>query len=700
MKNKNTKKRIPVEKENGFEKPNFHPWKTVGIFDTEYKKRFLFENRKMSNIKKIQVNCNPYNKRSKKLETNMKVNNNLTRARMNFISKKKISFRLWLNRKVKNIFKYLYIFIKLISLWLIIGTFFLIIWNSVNHLANYREIKVIGTQLFDQLIKKQNFVNLIKQKEIGLFSVDYYDETTNFVEFQQKINDIEEKIIALNKKIAILADINEFSRINQTHLESDFQELIKNKTFMIENEIIQLNTKLVQEIKSVKNDTSIFFKHFNNSINDIITQTSNNYIHNDTYEEIEGQIKLVLSNLTEHERFNLRLRKDLDNIIEEIKLIDDAQDVLKSMIWSMNKRNEEILTFGSGNPILNSPTSTFQSSEIEIYLKKLLGTQLEMQGYNQVDWAQSSMGGKVISPKSNQYCETEKYDDRSIIIKSLEYFQYKFFKFFTGKKFGKLNIPIYNSECFEPNQLIKSNQEKTIGSCFFSEIGTSIDIELSTLINVTSVGIEHILFPLEYDNGDTVPRKFSVKCLEGSSFEEYKYGYFMYHYPQNGESLQIFQVNSTNRFCKKVRFTIHSSYGSKYFCLYKLRVYGKMVNIKLVSQVKKSYFLKFFLKIITNFSKIVKKISIIVKNDILTLNDILLSCFKYIKRKLQKQKNEQVRYKENNLILGYKVNQENKKGYINKFHEKEDFDMKNNSNFSQYKKFKMINNNKRERVIQ
>ncbi|EAK88879.1 hypothetical protein [Cryptosporidium parvum Iowa II] len=691
MKNKNNKKRILVEKEKNYhEKANFEIWKTDGIYRNENDRSFMFGNRKLSNMKKMQIDYYPYNEKSK-IENEIR-GNVLINTRKDTESRKKASLRIWIYRKLGKILNYIFKIIKTLSLFLIIGTFLFIIWNSINHFGQYGESKMISTQLFDQLIKKEKLVNLIKQKESnGLFSADYYDETVSFVEFQEKFEEIEDQVIGLNKKIAILAEINEFSKMNRSNLERDFRELINNKTFILENEIIELNTKLLKEIKSVKNESSTIFKNFNRSLNDILTKEKNQIIYKNNHPEIESQIQLIIRNLTEHERFYLKLRNDLENISEEVKLIDEAQDVLRSLIWSMNKRNEELSTFNSENTIGNSQLEALQgqSSEIGVYLKKILGTKLEMQGYNQVDWAQSSMGGKVLNPKSNKFCEANKDNNNnsnSIIIKSLRYFQDQLFKFLIQKnhRTTTLKVPIYNSECFEPNQLIKSNQEKTIGNCLLAEVGTNIDIQLSVLINVTSVGIDHILFPLQYDNGETVPRKFSVKCIKGSSIEEYEYGHFMYHYPQNNQGLEIFQVNS-NHLCNIIRFTIHSSYGDKYFCLYKLRVYGEQVNnnIEFVSEVKRNYFLKLFWKI-------TRKITIALRNEISNMNIILLNCFNYIKENLKVENKEKIEFEEDNndIMLDNDVEiDEDKDEYV-----------PNYGNFSESNKFKTKNDKRRREI--
>ncbi|POM85593.1 Sad1 / UNC-like C-terminal family protein [Cryptosporidium meleagridis] len=689
MRNKNNKKRILVEKEkNCLKKENFEIWKTDEFYRNENDRSFIFGNRKMSNMKRMQIDYYPNNE---KLKIESEIRSTLSKTRKDMELRKRASFRIWTYRKFGKILNYTFKVIKTLSLFLIIGTFLFIIWSSINNFERYGKSKIISTQLFDQLIKKEKLVNLIKQKKSNsLFSVDYYDETVSFVEFQEKFIDIEDQVIELNKKIAILAEIIELSKMNRSDLERDLRESINNKSLILENKLIELNEKLLKEIKSVKNESSTIFKNFNRSLNDILTKEENQNIFKNKHPEIESQMELIVRNLTEHEKFYLKLRDDLENISEEVKLIDEAQDVLRSLIWSMNKRNEELSTFNSESSIGNTQleASQDQSPEIGVYLNKILGTKLEMQGYNQVDWAQSSMGGKLLNPKSNKFCKTNRDDNNnsnSIIIKSLRYFQKQLFKFLTRKSHRRttLKVPIYNSECFEPNQLIKSNQEKTIGNCLLAEVGTNIDIQLSVLINVTSVGIDHILFPLQYDNGKTVPRKFSVKCIQGTPVEEYEYGNFTYHYPQNNQGLEIFQVNS-NYLCKIIRFTIHSSYGGKHFCLYKLRVYGEQVNnsSEFVSEVKRNYFLKLFWKITI-------KITIVLKNEISDMKNILISCLNYIKESLQTGNKEEIRFEEDNNDLMLEDDVE-----IDEYVPVPDY-----RNFSENNKFK-TNNGKRRREIE
>ncbi|KAJ1609348.1 transmembrane domain-containing protein [Cryptosporidium canis] len=581
---------------NKYERPNLALLNVGKISKSEHLTRFFSENRRVSNIKKMDTSFPAYHERPGEKYISHSQNRHVVGKRG--VPSRRQVLGLGVNRKVRKVSVFLYGYARMVIFWLTMAAFLVILLGSLGRLGCYGEMRLIGTQLFDRLIKKGQLLRLIQQKENGLLSTDQYDEAMSFLEFHERFGDIEGQVTGLNQKIAIVSKANELLRINHTNKETHLREFIQNNTIHIENQINQLDLKLGREIESIREDTSSVISGLNQSLLETLSHRPG------SQEGVGEQIKEMIAQQTDFDQFRLAIREELSSLSEEVKLLDEAQDVLKGMVWSMNKRNEEILTFSLESSFVHS-----QSPELETLLGRVFRTKLEMQGYNQVDWAQSSMGGEVVSPRVNKYCETSKGNkSRSVVIRALASLQSRLAQLVAGSRPRvPLKVPIYNSECFEPGQIIKSSQQKTIGSCFFSEIGSSIDIKLSVPINVTAVGVDHVLFPLEYDNGETVPRRFSVRCLESSSFEEIQYGDFVYQYPQEGgEGLQVFQVSPSSFQCSRVRFTIQSTYGSRYFCLYKLRVYGETVRPESSSPGERQYLLVLLSRYLGITSRIVQ----------------------------------------------------------------------------------------------
>lgn len=596
------------EERNG--RPNSVLLDVVKIGRRENGRRMFSGTRKVLNMsQKTESSCGPLYGSGDLREMNVSgVCGALSEDRRQLVSRR-TERSLWVDFRVGRTLKFLCRLVGIGSLWFSMGAFLVIVWGSAARLGQYGESRFAGGQWFERLINGEKLVGLMKQKEEGgAISVDQYDEVVSFLEFQERFDEIEKQVIGLNKKLAIMSERSELSRVDSSNKESGFRELMKGK-------VDQLESKLVREIESVREDVSAVLGHFNDSMAGYFAREGRRGGHVSTVEELEGRIRQVSGSIAEHERLVLALRVDLDKLSEEVRLIDEAQDVLRSLVWSMNKRSEEVAAFrlGGGSSLGGfSPADGFRAPDLEAYLRREVRVKLEMQGNDQVDWAQSSMGGRVVSPLRNKYCETDGHERAGpLVMRGLVRIQSLLFGLFAGTgPETPTGAPIYSSECFEPSHIVKSSQQKSVGSCFFSDVGSSVDIQLSALINVTSVGIDHVVFPLEYDRGETVPRRFSVRCLEGGRESGgFEYGSFVYDYPQRtGEGLQIFQVTSASQLCNRVRFTIHSSYGTRHFCLYKLRVYGEMAGNgeKARAEGKSSYWMRLFLRVSRTALDIVK----------------------------------------------------------------------------------------------
>ncbi|KAK6588527.1 hypothetical protein RS030_4621 [Cryptosporidium xiaoi] len=381
-------------------------------------------------------------------------------------------------------------------------------------------------------------------------------ENLDTKQMNNKFEDIENSIVGLNKKISTMIEMNEEKSNDNNKIIQEKMRIIDANLSNIASEFMLFKSYIKEDLKHMKKETYENRKHY---FQDNLSKT----------------IGLLKNNITEIERTNDNLRIEFDKLYQEIKLIDEAQDVLKSMILSINKRSENQLGL---NPTQISQKSFHFTKEIENYIQDLIQIKYEMKGFSRIDWAQSSMGGKVIYPEKNKYCEINaNINEKSPLIKGIIYAQNKISKYITKGGTDNSNyhiVPIYKNNCFKPSDLINSNIIKTTGNCLLIPVNSDVIIELSTLVNITSVGIDHVLSQLDYENGETVPRNISFECVQ-TPFEKNKVSYFTYYYPQNGSSLQVNPVNP-GIVCKKVKFSIISSYGGSHVCLYKLRIYGDL----------------------------------------------------------------------------------------------------------------------------
>ncbi|KAH8740163.1 hypothetical protein FG386_001824 [Cryptosporidium ryanae] len=384
----------------------------------------------------------------------------------------------------------------------------------------------------------------------------------DMTQIDSKFESIDNSIVNLNKKMSIIIEMNEEKNNNSSKA---IEKKMEDKMKIIEDSLFNLGNELVRFKDGVKEEF--------NGIKKVAYESRK--------QDFQGDISKVIdslkSNITEMERMNDNLRIEFENLYQEMKLVDEAQDVLKSMILSINKRAEGQLSLNSAQ---FSQQSFHFTKEIENYIQDSIRIQYEMRGYNKLDWAQSSMGGKVIYPEKNMYCEIDANKNQiSPLIRGIMYIQTIILKHFIKRNAKSDNyhtVPIYKSNCFKPSDIINSNIMKTAGNCLLVPVNSDIIIELSALVNITSIGIDHVLSQLDYDNGETVPRNISIECIQ-ASFEKPKAHYMTYYYPQNGNSLQLNPINPS-MVCRKIKFSIISSYGGDHVCLYKLRVYGDLFS--------------------------------------------------------------------------------------------------------------------------
>ncbi|KAF7458338.1 Sad1 / UNC-like C-terminal family protein [Cryptosporidium felis] len=529
----NKEKAINTKIKHAFE-PSRSKLKRVFVFDKDgLKKRYLFENRKSNNVGENHFSFGNERK------------NHFRKKGQPEIKPKLYAWKFMYN---------LIFFIRGLCFWLITTSFVVIFVFSINKVGYYGENKILTSRFFEKVISGIKIINLIQQGKENEIFFTKKDEYSDYIEIRDKFDEIGNQVIALNKKIGILAEINRISDTKNNNFENSIRELINNETQNIESQLNQLN----EQIAEMRNS----------ALKNVKDYPSNYY-------EIKEQIKLIWSNFAEFNRTVENINSDLNKISEEVYLINEAQDILRSALWSISKKEKENRAIES---VSSNPLSLIQFQEIEAYISNLIHTKLDMQGHTKIDWAQSSMGGKVTYPKSNKYCKKNRNrQNRSIIIRSISYIQEKVLDFlFRSQQQSLLKIPNFNSECFEPNQLVKSEYGISIGNCLPLNVGSSVEIQLSTFVNVSEIGIDHIPFPLEYDKGSTVPRKVMIVCIQSSreTHKEFELVNLTYYYPQNGNSLQLFQIHPAH-VCNRVRFTINSTYGGKFACLYKLRVYGE-----------------------------------------------------------------------------------------------------------------------------
>ncbi|KAL7066855.1 hypothetical protein ACR3K2_26880, partial [Cryptosporidium serpentis] len=461
--------------------------------------------------------------------------------------------------------------------------------------------------------------NWIKQNNIKLFNIEYlYDEIQTLKLklkriYSNKNTDNENQccemnrkyIIGLNKKLSWVSSYIGFTP-NGKNIEDfydnwtykNMNNSLKNQIFNLQSDLNQLNNAIRIEIQHINNQIMEYMKL---NIQKPKYQLDQRILQNITY---------INNKLSEIKNEKIIIDKDIKNIYNELQILDQVQQALREMIWSMIQRNEDRIFHNSEISTLYESSSNENLTNfknIEVIIQKMIQQRLDLDDTSMVDWAQVSLGSNVIKPKKNKTCLNQFNNNYSVpniinILKwSIDKIKYHIFY----KYFDRNNEILYNNHkyCINPNTIITSNH-KSIGECLTIKTGSQIIIKLSVPINITMIGIDHILYPLDYDHGQTVPRNISVYCINDiikeKNYKKQNYiGSFIYKYPQPNQKLQLFNVENF-LICNKAKFIIHSSYGTNKACIYRLRIFGYPVfpsylnnnnnnNIQIINQYISKY---------------------------------------------------------------------------------------------------------------
>ena len=101
-------------------------------------------------------------------------------------------------------------------------------------------------------------------------------------------------------------------------------------------------------------------------------------------------------------------------------------------------------------------------------------------------------------------------------------------------------------------------------------------IELSSPMSPTKFSIEHIPKSMSPNgNIDSAPKDFVVYGLESSEQDPNPIKLGRFTYDDEGEPIQMFQVEENDRTFKYIELNILSNHGNiNYTCLYRFRVHG------------------------------------------------------------------------------------------------------------------------------
>ncbi|OII76072.1 hypothetical protein cand_008180 [Cryptosporidium andersoni] len=456
--------------------------------------------------------------------------------------------------------------------------------------------------------------NWIKQNNIKLFNIEHlYNEiqtlklklkriysNTNTDNKHQCCEINRKYIIGLNKKLSWISSYIGFTPNGKNikdfydyWIYENMNNNLTNQIFNLQSDLNQLNNAIRIEIQHINNQIMEYTKL---NIQKPKYQLDQRVLENITY---------INNKLSEIKNENIIIDKDINNIYNELQILDQTQQVLREMIWSMIQRNEnkifhnsEISTYKNSS---NKNLTNFQN--IEVIIQKMIQQRLDLDDTSMVDWAQVSLGSNVIEPKKNKTC-LDQFNNYyyvpniiNILKWSIDKIKYHIFHKYSDRN----NEILYNNHkyCVNPNTIITSNH-KSIGECLTIKTGSQIIIKLSVPINITMIGIDHILYPLDYDHGQTVPRNISVYCINDiikeRNYKKQNYiGSFIYKYPQPNQKLQLFNVKKF-LVCNKAKFIIHSSYGTNKVCIYRLRIFGYPVfssylnnNIQIIDQYMYKY---------------------------------------------------------------------------------------------------------------
>uniref|UniRef100_A0A0N4ZAH6 SUN domain-containing protein n=1 Tax=Parastrongyloides trichosuri TaxID=131310 RepID=A0A0N4ZAH6_PARTI len=416
--------------------------------------------------------------------------------------------------------------------------------------------------------------NFLYQIMYGIFSLFYFIYTTLVVFIIDAKNNIQNinftigtaksTITNNNEKISI-STVND-KKVNIPLFDEDafMKKILSQIQIQISNAISNIDVK-EREVKVIeKHIEKVPALSIENIMSDIRVML-NKEISN-VNNKWEQKLQSVAEEIKKQQDYSIsNLRASIDGIPKEIIHKPDNSYIDKTIKNSFDELRKEIQlilvqkikeAYESGQPKDMSTLNGYKMDMTQIYnmVMEVL-EKYDNDKTNLPDYALESSGGTVLGTRC-----TKTYNDRSRIESSW-------------------GIPLWYVTG-SPRTVIQRKSQSVIPGdcwCFEGNVGF-LTISLSYSIHVKQISYEHAsLQMLPSLDAASAPREIKFWSFNDENDHETKVDLGTFIYNISGKPLQFFNITSGRDVVTPiVEMEVRSNYGSKYTCLYRLRVHGDL----------------------------------------------------------------------------------------------------------------------------